>query len=103
MPRCNQRTSDDDRRRIVECFNVGGDFLALAATLRFNRCTAPIIFKDLHNKCFQLLSVSVILFKFVPSLLKAFIDRALLKCFEDCGKVLALFGILLEYWLKANE
>ena len=30
-------------------------------------------------------------------------DRGLLECLEDCGNVLALCGILLEYWLKANE
>ena len=48
MPRRNQRTSDDDRRRIVECFNDGGNFVALAATLRINRCTAYSIIR-----CYQ--------------------------------------------------
>ena len=41
-----------------------------------------------------------IVVEILPSLLEAFTDRGLLKCYEDCENVLALCGILLEYWLK---
>ena len=39
-PRRNRRVSDADRRRIVQCYKNGKDFLTLAQTLGVNRCTA---------------------------------------------------------------
>lgn len=40
MPRHNKTVSEEDRRRIVQCFENGEDFVALAATLNVKRTTA---------------------------------------------------------------
>jgi transposase-like protein len=40
MPRRNNRLSDEDRQRIVECFERNEDFLSVADTLGVHRCTA---------------------------------------------------------------
>ena len=53
-PRRYNRIADDDRQRIIECFNNGQDFLTLAATLGVKRTTTYSIVRRYNQNGYVL-------------------------------------------------